>query len=112
MRGDETRPIVFVGFFLTSSPVFWGRMEVGVGRGSAGYLFFRRFLVLFFFAMRAPIACAKKGGSHRDSEPPVDPHPNPPPKQGRELGIASTYWGCTVLSNLMLGEKTVKSTYY
>jgi hypothetical protein len=30
-------------------------MEVGVERGSAGFLFFRRFLVLFFFAMREPI---------------------------------------------------------
>jgi len=28
-------------------------MEVGVERGSAGYLFFRRFLVLFFCDARA-----------------------------------------------------------
>jgi Protein of unknown function (DUF559) len=31
-------------------------------------------------------ADADGGGSHGDSEPPVDPHPNPPPKlRGREL---------------------------
>jgi hypothetical protein len=50
MHGDENRRAVF----LTSSPVFWGRMEVGVERRSAGGLF-SALPRPDFFAMRAPM---------------------------------------------------------
>jgi hypothetical protein len=50
MHRDENRRAVF----LTSSPVFWGRMEVGVERRSAGGLF-SALPRPDFFSMRAPM---------------------------------------------------------
>ena len=52
-------------------------------------VFARRFLVLIFSAVTEPVLSSfdrealtiDRGGSQRDSEPPIDPHLSPPPRQ-------------------------------
>ncbi len=58
----RTTKRIVAGRFLTSSPVSWGRNEVGVERGSAGCLSFAALPRCDLFAMRARLSKAAKRG--------------------------------------------------
>src|SRR5579864_9105356 len=73
----------------------WGRSPAAAAGGwgsseeAPDVCFFGASSFWFFRNDRATIACAKKGGSHRDSEP-LRPPPQSSPKTiwGRELSIS------------------------
>src|ERR1700732_105949 len=62
------------------------RRSARTGRGAHTVARRARLSLVALFGSRS--SDGDGSGSHRDSEPPIDPHPNPPPKlMGRELKL-------------------------